>query len=226
VRGKLSDELETILLGYGFALDEEAAFMMTLKSSTSHRRKRTSTYVKRSEPLSPLPSLALITAPKETLSIVLGLSRVLEINPATKPRDLALYHRAQVADYYFGKAVLLSLTEEVSGPHHPHSFFLPNGALPASDPALFGLLSVFEIELVEMDFEADLDQLPVELVPGLSPFMARTGRVVFLKSAAALSRTLNLQDQLVAQFSVDVFPIAEASPYYSGLLHSEPTLKE
>jgi hypothetical protein len=228
VRGRLSPELETILRGYGFIRDEEATFMMSLRSSSSHRRKRTSTYLKKREPLSPLPSLTLIASPKERLSLVVGLSRLLEVNSATEPLELANFYRSQVADYYLRKAVLLSdSARNPNKSYHSHSLFLPSGALSSSsDHPLFALLSVFEIESIEMDFEANEDQLPVDLLPCLSPFIANGGKVVSLKSASALAKTVRLESELATQFRVEVTPIAQASPYYSGLMQSEPTLKE
>jgi hypothetical protein len=233
VRGRYSEHLERILEGYGFLLDPTCSFMMSLKASATHRRKRVSTYVKQAPPSSPLPDLSLIAPPRQRVTLIAGLYRTSDLPGPADRRDRENYLRALVADYCFDKVLCLSFQQLGRGrgtrtAFHPHSLFLPSElceTLP--EPPLLRTLRSFAIELLETDLlSPDCCSSCLSLLLLLAPSFATGGRAVFLKSEAAVTRTLSSADQLSLSFQISVSAISSASPFYAALLQSESALRE
>lgn len=224
VRGRYSSNLEEILEGYGFIRDLDASFKMSLKSSSSHRRKRVTTYVKRSDGKIPLPDLNLIPAPKERVSVVVGLFPVAEINEEADLMVKSQFYRAQVADYYFSKVLYVSssLQHNSTLQYHPHTYFLPRD-FDYTNP-IFKALTNYEIDCIETDFATE--EYFMEFYAKIGLCMMIGGRVIYLKSSNSLSLTRSFESELIANYSISVSPVESASQYYARIIQSESALRE
>lgn len=224
VRGRYPRYLEEILEGYGFLRDCNSSFMMTLKSSSTHRRKRVTTYVKKNDGVIPLPDLNRIPIPKERVTVVVGLYRVLEINEETDSTTRSKYFRTQIADYHFHKVMYVASQQHHNSTllYHPHSFFLARD-FDYTHP-IFNALRNFEIDCIETDFE-DEDYF-MEFYSRLAMCMMDGGRVIYLKSSKSINVTLKFASELMVNYSVTISSVGSASQYYVGMVQSESSLRE